>query len=444
MAQIRLIPSTYYLSSTYLSVSNASNMYSNTDSTSYATVTNNRSSTSSYYIYIRGFNFDDVPSDAIVNSITIKLKAYHSGGNTSTIYGYNGTTQVSSAGSTTALDTSATVQTFTNTTIDWDTLSGYGSNFGIRINCRRSSRNTTAYVYIYGAEILVDYTIPVYHSINITGNNVDPSGSFSVLEGNDLTIKMYYQNTPTVTDNNIDVTSQVTESSIDTATLIPQSYTNSGFTVSNISNAYTNADDNTYAQLTLSSGGTTGDLYLNLGGVTLPSGAVIQSVSCQATFQYNRNGSSSGFTAECQMYSGTTYKGSTTSIVSAGGTDVAKTKFTLSPGTWTTDELSNARLYLTATNNAYSTSRYLYVYGVSFDVTYTFNGKIYIYTLTNIIANHTIVVVESTPVSDILYWKNNGSWVQVLKAYKNINGSWIEQSDLTTVFSSGTNYVKGD
>ena len=34
-----------------------------------------------------------------------------------------------------------------------------GSDFGIRINCRRSSRNTTAYVYIYGAEIEVDYTM---------------------------------------------------------------------------------------------------------------------------------------------------------------------------------------------------------------------------------------------------------------------------------------------
>jgi hypothetical protein len=43
MATIRLIPSTYYLSNTsYLSVSNASNMYHNTDNTTYATVTNSR------------------------------------------------------------------------------------------------------------------------------------------------------------------------------------------------------------------------------------------------------------------------------------------------------------------------------------------------------------------------------------------------------------------
>lgn len=160
MTTVRLIPSTYYLSSSNLSISSASNMYANTDSTSYATITNTSKSTSSYYLYIRGFDFDTVPSNANVTGITIKLKAYHSGGNTSTIYCYDGTSQVSSAGSTTALGTSASVHTFTNTTISWDTLKGYGSDFGIRINCRRSKRNTTAHIYVYGAEIEVTYTLP--------------------------------------------------------------------------------------------------------------------------------------------------------------------------------------------------------------------------------------------------------------------------------------------
>ena len=74
MATIRLIPSTYSLSKTeYLSVSNASNMYNNTDSTTYATVTNSKSKTSSYYIYLKGFNFNDIPSNATINSFTVKL-----------------------------------------------------------------------------------------------------------------------------------------------------------------------------------------------------------------------------------------------------------------------------------------------------------------------------------------------------------------------------------
>ena len=60
MATIRLIPSAYTLSSTYLSVSNDTNMYTNIDSTTYATVNHTRNySTTSYYIYIKGFNFNE-------------------------------------------------------------------------------------------------------------------------------------------------------------------------------------------------------------------------------------------------------------------------------------------------------------------------------------------------------------------------------------------------
>ena len=73
MATIRLIPSAYAVSSTsYLSVSNASNMYHNTDNTTYATITNTYASTSSRYLYLRGFNFSDIPSNAIINSFTVK------------------------------------------------------------------------------------------------------------------------------------------------------------------------------------------------------------------------------------------------------------------------------------------------------------------------------------------------------------------------------------
>ena len=77
MATIRLVPSTYAVSSTsYLSVSNASNMYDNTDSTTYATITNTNNSTSSRYLYLRGFNFSSIPSNAIINSFTVKIKGY--------------------------------------------------------------------------------------------------------------------------------------------------------------------------------------------------------------------------------------------------------------------------------------------------------------------------------------------------------------------------------
>lgn len=556
----RLVPSSYTLSSTYLTISSASNMYTNTGSTTYATVTNTRSGTSSYYLYITGFNFNSIPNNAIVSAIEIKLKASHTGGNTSTIYGYtynNGTaTKISSAGSTTALENTANVKTFTNTTISWDTLKGYGSTFGIRINCRRSSRNTQATFQIYGAEIAVTYTVPVYHDVSVSGDGtLDPTGTTSVLEGDPFVLHISGI-TPTVTDNNVDVTSQLVQTTEVTETSIPNGNTNSGFTLSNISNAYHDATNTTYAQLQLA-GRSTGTIYFDMSDISIPSGASITGVTASATLQYNRNNSSSGFTASCQMYAGSSAKGSGTSVVSSGGSDVAKTTFTLSPGSsWTATEINSARFYITATNNASSTARYLYVYGVSFNITYESSGVIYIYTISSVTADHTIVVSagsasdkiyfktggtetligqvvvnDMTPgqtvsvdlsdfsVGDICkvtnkiyslregvaqhqesivhsftwtgqaytydtknggingytlvitpssltisstyyggvcaygdsgydpyvrFYKVTGGWVAATKVYKKVNGSWVEQSDLTTVFDTNTNYVKGN
>ena len=64
---------------------------------------------------------------------------------------------------------------------------------------------------------------------------------------------------------------------------------------------------------------------------------------------------------------------------------------------------------------------YLYVYGAEIEVTYT----------------------EPTPSSDKIYFKNNGVWTEASAVYKKVNGSWVQQSDLTNVFVEGTNYKMG-
>lgn len=449
MATIRLVPSTIYnaAGTNYLTISNADNAYTNTDSTTYATVQNTNASTSSRYIYIRGFNFNSVPSNAIVSSFTVKLKAYQSGGSTNTSYRpylCNNTTTIT--GNCGVITTSTQTLSFTGVTADWDTIKGYGTNgadFGIRINCRRNARNTAAYFYIYGAEIEVTYTIPVYHSVTVTGDSskVNPTGTESVLEGTGYSVSMMYDSRPTVTDNSVDVSSQLVETTGGTPTLIPYDYTNNGFTISNIGNAYHDATNTTYATFDAAGGGTARDVYLNLGGAVIPSSATIVSVSCSATIQFSRNGSSSGVNASCQMYSGNTAKGSSTSITTSA-TDVAKTTFNLSVGSWTASEIANARFRLAMTNSASNTHRYLYLYGVSFTVTYTIAGKMYIYTLSNITTDHTIIVTAPTA-QNVLYVKISGSWVAATTVYKKVSGSWVLQSDLTTVFDSGTNYVVG-
>ena len=159
MATMRLVPSTYYRSnSSYVTVTDENNMYTNTDSTTYASIRNTRSSTSNtYYCYLRGFNFSDIPSDATVTGFTIKIKANESYMSTSSSYRmslYNGTTSISSTTVTSSLSTTVNTYTFPiPSTLTWETLKGYGANFGIRIPLRRSSTSNNSYIYVYGAEI---------------------------------------------------------------------------------------------------------------------------------------------------------------------------------------------------------------------------------------------------------------------------------------------------
>ena len=180
MATIRLIPSTYAVSSaSYLSVSNASNMYANTDSTTYATITNTNASTSSRYLYLRGFNFDDIPSGATINSFTVKIKGYESGLSTSTSYAprlANGTSALANTTATQNFSTSSRTITVPTGALTWEQIVNYGSNFTIMVYVRRSSRNTTGYFYCYGAEIGVNYTEPVVGPDNI---RVKSNGSWA-------------------------------------------------------------------------------------------------------------------------------------------------------------------------------------------------------------------------------------------------------------------------
>ena len=161
MATATLIPSSYYASSSYLSLANEDNMYTNVSSTTYATVTNTNASTSYYYFYIRGFNIGDIPADAQVSSFTVKLKGRASGGYNSAMYLCHGTTTIANATATQIPNSSsATTRTFANGNLTWASIVSYGDTFGIRINCRRNARNTTSYYYIYGAEIDVTYEVP--------------------------------------------------------------------------------------------------------------------------------------------------------------------------------------------------------------------------------------------------------------------------------------------
>lgn len=219
MATIRLVPSTYAVSSTnYLSVSSASNMYHNTDNTTYATITNTYASTSSRYLYLRGFNFDDIPDGAVINSFTVKIKGYESGLNTSTSYAprlANGTSAISNTTASSNFGTSTKTITIPTGALTWQQINNYGSDFTIMVYVRRNSRNTTGYFYCYGAEIEVNYTIPNPRTVTttLTGNGtIDPSGTQTYYDGDNYELTITPNNVSdqvTATKNGTDITSQL-------------------------------------------------------------------------------------------------------------------------------------------------------------------------------------------------------------------------------------------
>ena len=449
MATARLIPSTYTLSNTsYLSISNASNMYHNTDNTTYATITNSRTQTTSYYLYIKGFNFSTIPDNAIVNSFTIKLKAYESGVSTSTNYRpylCNNTTQLN--GYSNVLSTSAQTLTFSNVTESWDTIKGYGSNFSIRINCRRASRNTTSHVYVYGAEILVDYTVPdpCVITSTLTGDGtISPNGITNTYKDveYELTITpINKSDTVTVTNNGIDVTNQlVVHGAGNALTLSPSDVTTSGI-----------QSGSSYAEYAVghtaespSSSGTSSNMYASSSSTgyaaysfdfsSIPSNATIEDIEVRCYGHREDNTISSTYVSQCILYQGSNAISDEVDFPSTSNSII-----TLIPNTIPTrSQLDNVtvRHYVGYYGGL--------VLGISFIVTYSTGSGVDHYTYTFTVSEDAIIAVTIGNIasSKKIYIKENGIWKQYSKIYIKQNGSWIEQSDWSSIFNTSANYVK--
>lgn len=173
MATARLVPSSYSTSNSVVTVSNPSNMYTNTDSTTYATATHTSSNTNTYYLYINGFNFSAVPANAVVSSFSVKVRGYETRMATSTSYApclVNNTSAISGTTASTNFGTSTATITIPIGNLTWATMKGYGSNFGVRVTVRRSNKNQQGYLYIYGVEIEVTYTVPASETIYFKNN----------------------------------------------------------------------------------------------------------------------------------------------------------------------------------------------------------------------------------------------------------------------------------
>lgn len=449
MPTIRLIPSILYnaAGTYYLSVSDESNAYTNTDSTTYATVSNTYASTTNRYVYLQGFNFDDVPSGAIINSFSIKLKASESGGTTSSSHRpvlCKGASTYSNAYCS-AITTSATVHEFSFTQ-DYATFADDGDDFGIRINCRRSSRNTAASFQIYGAEIEVDYTIPTPATVmtTLTGNGtISPSGSTSTYEGAEFTLTITptdKSETVTATQDSVDITDQlVAHGTGATITAVPESATTYSIQSGSSYAQYAvgHSAENPYSSTSnmYASSGSTGYAEYSFDFSDIPSNATIESIEVRCHGHRESSTISSTYVSQCVLYNGSLAASEEVDFPSTSASIITLTPTTLP----TRAQLDN-----------YTVRHYVGYYGglvtgISFVITYSTGTGIDHYTYTYTVSTDSViaVVIGSFTPTQILYFKNNSVWVSATKAYKKVSSAWVLQSDLSTVFDENVNYVKG-
>ena len=407
MATIRLIPSTYSLSNTdYLSISNASNMYTNIDSTTYATVNHTRSRTTSYYIYIKGFNFDDIPADAIINSAIVKVKAKVTSADSYAPTLYNDTTSLNQNLSGN-IGTTATTSTI-DITSSWETYKGYGSNFGIGLQLNRSSFWTASSMNIYGAEILVDYTVPVYHTIStsITGGTLRNPTVASAAVRDGANYEITFNGNPSytlssMTVNGVEVTPTIKSAPAPTLPTYTVSTNYGTYQTNVLSNAY---DGNNSTFFWSSEAQTQGKYIL----ITFSDFVNLKSFS---TYSSNDR----DYPHPCNMLQ--------VSADNENWTDI---------GTFS-DTQTNTFSNITNANNI----KYVRIYATSNienwlvlnEITMSYEsaqlgGEYYSYTISAIDSDKTVVIIFNEP--DVHYVKVDGRWRKVLTAYRKVNGVWEE------------------
>lgn len=252
---------------------------------------------------------------------------------------------------------------------------------------------------------------------------------------------------------------------------------------SDMENGYTDSSSTTYATINDTRGANASTyVYFKFDTSSIPNGSTITSVACKAKCVMNGNSNATP-TKQMRMYSGTTAKGS---AFTGLGTSTAVR--TLSVGTWTLQELRDARIWVNAVRGTSNTTTNYYIrfYGATLTVKYSYDevfydvscssnspsisfsgdgehssgdnvtvtitgdltgaivtdngvdvtsslsgsGTTHTYTISGIAADHAIVVTVPSTGQEI-FVKQNGSWVAVDTVYVKQNGTWKEVETLS-------------
>ena len=437
--------------SSNLTASNISNAYANASSTSYATLTLNTSSTG--YIYFTFPAPSGIPAGATINSVTgtVKVRVSNTSRVTNTVCQlYYNTTAKGSNYTFASTSTSNTVS-MTNTG-SW-TLSQL-NNLRLRIGGTGSSSTSTKAIYFYGANIVINYTFQtteytVAASSNVDDVDVSPATQTPYAsETAEIRIDASSIDDIEVTDNDIDVTSQLVRhnnsSGTQTFTAIPSSFdsTNSSYSSiynnNNPENGLTNASSSTRCCAYSNDGsvGLESYLYYNFDCSSIPANAIIQSVTAVVAASCYSSGSYFS-TRELQFCVGTSPKGTAVTVTGNGST--AANHNVNGGTTWTRAELNNLKMRFKVVRSQTGDASFSF-FGADLTITYTLpqeNPYYWTYTLTNISADHIIIINQKgayiPPEEDPeeTYWSLNISSINATTDPKNGTTRVIEGTGQT-------------
>lgn len=422
-------------------------------STRWAPYTNTGSgATTTIYL---NFDCSSIPEGATINSVSCSVKcgtqgtSYYS---TRTVQMATGTTVKGSA--TTMSGSNSSPSTHTLTVGSWTAAEIRNAKLKFYIVRGTSNTTTDATFSIYGATLTVSYTISGYmYTITSTSNvsdvTTDPSTQ-EVFQGGEATVRIDASSISglTVTDNNTDVTSSLVRHNMESGdgskntvlgsyTLVSGGFNGSGATyfsgrVGQGVNASTTTS-NYYS----SGNGTIAVFTYDLVFDDIPSNATITQLYVEVNGHAESTSNSNEYMCAA-LYLGTdTAISNELNFKSVGTSNSTQTiTATTLP---TVSQLSNLKLrcrlgyYGGAINGA--------TCYITYTVPSTGNDYYWTYTISNLAADHAVIVGSGSASTKKIYIKKNGTWTQYSKIYKKVNGSWVEQSNSTwsTLFDTSTN-----
>lgn len=419
---IKLIPNAYTNTGSYhFTNQTIDNAYSDADSTS----SNRMMLARNYYSARKSeiyYEFDkssltNIPSNATITSITANVKYY-----------VNSTTYVTAVSmqlysNTTAKGTAVTSrptgsgQKYSITTGTWTRAEL--DNIRLYVSGTHNASTDNGYIYFYGADVTVNYNVSgIAYTItaisNVDNVTVTPATQ-ELMEGEDTIVAIYGVsdlNDINITDNDIDVSDQLIHKQLPasgTVSATPESFTTevsvsgAAFYISS-SNATNHFDDpinhtaeNPATQPSSNSwtyvkGGTnnnaTGWAIYDFDFSSIPINATITSIQVKCYGAKENTSTSAQYKSMIGLYSNTTLKSTEQEFTNTSPYVMTITN----PGTWTRDELQNAKLRHTV---AYYGG---WMGGVTWTVNYEnpISGDYYEYTLNNLNSDHVIVVDDAT------------------------------------------------